>query len=351
MAEVSVELAFEQRRLMVSHFQTVRLKQEAKIKPQRLIGGALIVNPGKQPVLEDRVVSISPHELAIQVQAIGLCRTDLRVFDGTIPVSTPLVPGHEFAGVVVAIGDDVASFKAGDRVVVNPVYPCGRCNFCEQSPELCQQTKFLGVGLDGACRQFISVPESAVFPIPDSLSFREAAFAEPVAASLAVLNASIKPENKGVLLGSNRISELTMRILSVNGFNNITRCSEADLANLPSHTFDFAIETMATTETINHLIRCLKPNGTLVLKSRQQTPIELTLADLLPKRLRIECVNYGPFSGAIELLASGRVSVKDLVGTEYALSDFELAFAQAAKDEQVKTFIVPNASSLPATEG
>ena len=316
-----------------------------------MIGRTLIINPETQPVLEDQVVSISPNELAIQVRAIGLCRTDLRVFDGTIPVSMPLVPGHEFAGVVVATGDDVAAFKAGDHVVVNPVLSCGRCSFCEQSPELCQQTKFLGVDLDGACRQFINVPESAVFPIPDTLCFREAAFAEPVAASLAVLNASIKLEDKGVLLGSNRISELTMRILSVNGFNNITRCSEKDLANLPSHTFDFAIETMATTETINHLIRCLKPNGTLVLKSRQQAPVELTLADLLPKRLRIECVNYGPFSDAVELLASGRVSVKDLVGTEYALSDFELAFAQAAKDEQVKTFIVPNASSLPATEG
>ena len=314
------------------------------IDGERQFSGLAVVVETGGPVLQMR--SMGPprlNDVVVQVEALGLCRTDLRVFAGQIPVSTPLVPGHEFAGVIANVGKGVKTASLGDRVVVNPVLACGRCEFCDQSPTLCQQTQFLGVDLDGACAEFMTVPASAVFRIPDSLAFNVAAFAEPVAASLAVLNASLQPQQRGVVLGSNRIATLTRRILQAHGFEDVVECSEQDVSVLTANSFDFAIETFATSETIRHLIRSLRPRGTLVLKSRLRTPIELTIAELLPKQLRIECVNYGAFPEAIDLLSSGKVNVNDLIGPEFALADFDRAFAHAMQDESVKTFIAPGA--------
>lgn len=330
--------------------KSVKESHVAKNTETQFCGTAVVIRPGG-PTFETRDVKTpAADEVVIGVKSLGLCRTDLRVFNGQLAVPRPLVPGHEFSGVVARVGRNVNSVGVGDRVAVNPVLACRSCEFCNESPQDCQHTQFLGVDLDGACAEFATVPQSATFRIPDTLGFDTAAFAEPVAASLAVLNADIKPNQQGVLLGSNRIAVLTRRILEAHGFLNVTCCGENDSSRLPANTFDFAIETLATTATVNTLIRSLRPRGTLILKSRQPTPVQLTISDLLPKQLRIECVNYGSFHKAIDLLNSGTVNVQDLVGPSFAIADFQQAFVNAAQDEYVKTFIKPNATSTSQVE-
>ena len=90
-------------------------------------------------------------EVVIQVAALGLCRTDLRVISGEIVTARPRIPGHEFSGIIHSVASDVSSLQPGDRVVVNPVLPCGECRYCDdQRSDICQQARFLGVDLDGA---------------------------------------------------------------------------------------------------------------------------------------------------------------------------------------------------------
>jgi len=274
-----------------------------------LVGAAVRVE-ATGPVLGPSVMS-SPAsgEITIAVAALGLCRTDLSVVSGAIATDGSIVPGHEFAGTVALVGALVEDFEVGDHVVVNPILPCGLCAYCADArPDICQSPTMLGVDHDGACADYVTVPRSAVYRIPDDLPFTVAAFAEPVAASLAVVDA------------------------------DVTLCAPDGLEHLPPDTFDFAIETVATTTTINQLIQLLRPKGVLVLKSRQHTPVQLTIADLLPKQLRMQAVNYGSFEQAISLLASGAVEVGDLIGPTFELDDFEAAFACAA-GEQVKVFI------------
>ncbi|MEM7477437.1 MAG: alcohol dehydrogenase catalytic domain-containing protein [Planctomycetota bacterium] len=315
---------------------------EEKFQIQRAV-----VVQASGPALQERAVeSVHKKEVLIRVEALGLCRTDLRVYDGKIPVAIPLVPGHEFAGVVECVGADVTHVVCGDRVAINPVLACGDCPFCDD--QLCQQTQFLGLDVNGACAEICKVPSSAVYKISKDLPFEVAAFAEPVAASLAVLNADIKRDQRGLLLGDNRIAVLTQRILQAFDFSNVAMASPEDLSSLEPHCFDYAIETLATTQTIRGLVRSVKPGGLVILKSRQQVPIELTLAELLPKNIKFQCVNYGRFDKALDLLTTGEVEVRDLVGPAFGLSDFEEAFEYASENESSKTFIRPQLASISA---
>jgi len=102
-----------------------------------------IVSRSGRLAIED--ISHSPlanNELSIDVMAIGICRTDLYAISGEIPTKPdPLIPGHEFSGVVAEVGVDVVRFQVGDRVVINPVVGCGLCFDCQhEQSHLCSRT-------------------------------------------------------------------------------------------------------------------------------------------------------------------------------------------------------------------
>ncbi|HIE95416.1 MAG: alcohol dehydrogenase catalytic domain-containing protein [Fuerstiella sp.] len=282
-------------------------------------------------------------EVVIQVAALGLCRTDLRVISGEIDTARPRIPGHEFSGIIDSVASDVSPLQPGDRVAVNPVFPCGQCRYCDdQRSDICQQTRFLGVDLNGALAEFVAVPAHSVHAIPDSLSYAEAAFSEPMCASLAVLKSGIQPHQRGLILGHNRIAELTRRVLVANQFHDIT-VLPADFQDLPQDAFDFAIETVATTETIHALCHSVVPGGRVILKSRQPDPVQITVSKLLPREVTLCAVNYGCFQHAVNLLADRVVKVDDLIGPRFSLNDFASAVDLAERDELRKIFIEPNA--------
>src|SRR2546429_9321146 len=134
-------------------------------------------------------------ELLIRVEACGICGTDLHIIDGDSSLARyPIVPGHEFAGEVVALGSNVAQrnsvgevgITVGSRVAVEPNLYCGQCEPCRSGHEnLCLNYTALGVTLNGAIAEYVTVPAAKSYPLPDTMSLREAALIEPV--SRAVL--------------------------------------------------------------------------------------------------------------------------------------------------------------------
>ena len=182
-------------------------------------------------------------EVLIQVHAVGLCRTDLYVMAGQVPGKPDVIPGHEFAGVVVGVGSGVRTARVGQRVVVDPLIACGRCQNCEAGhADDCQLTTFLGVDCDGACAELIAIPESAVFPIPAAIPWQAAVFAEPLAATLSVFKADIRAEQRGLIFGESRIAELTLRMLQASGFSSVQLCADDAAGSLPRNYFDFIVE-------------------------------------------------------------------------------------------------------------
>lgn len=281
-------------------------------------------------------------DVIIDVALAGLCRTDVFVAEGRIAGKTPqLILGHEFSGTVIAAGSNT-NIKAGQRVTAMPVLPCGRCPLCAAGRAIsCQHTTMLGIEHDGAFAERVKLPASAVYTIPDSLSFRQAAYSEPVAAALSVLKSGIQPDEKGVIYGNNRFGQLIERILRAHGFADVEIFDPAATHVLPEGVYDFAIETLATTETLRDLMRMVRVEGRIVLKSRKHEPIGLVLAEAVRREITLSAVNYGDFREAIDLMASGRIAVEDLLGEEYALDAFAGVFERSKTHEARKVFFDP----------
>jgi L-iditol 2-dehydrogenase len=274
-------------------------------------------------------------EVLIDVHAAGICRTDLHVARGLIPTRGPLILGHEFAGRVNAVGRRVRDLPVGSAVTVVPALPCGTCSTC---PRNCARPIMLGVDRDGAFAEQVRVPRYAVLPLPDGMPFDQGAYTEPVAASLAVLDAGISPDQLGVIAGDNRIARLTERVLDARGFRPLVRYVPG-APPLEADRFDFAIETLPRTDVMSELIRLVRPGGKIVIKSRAVEPVGIDFSAAIRKTLSFHAVGYGSFEEALALLASGRLALDDLLGPSYPLEQFERAFAEA--ESACKVFLAP----------
>ncbi|HET6251487.1 MAG TPA: alcohol dehydrogenase catalytic domain-containing protein [Tepidisphaeraceae bacterium] len=289
-----------------------------------------------------RPARTSADEVLIRVAAAGVCRTDVYVAIGRIPAADPLVLGHEFSGIIEEAGS-ASAFSRGERVAVMPLIPCGNCSECNRDlATLCQNRTMLGVDRDGAFAEFVTVPTKAVWRIPQKLSFTEAAYAEPVAAALGVLNAELPAGAKGLIYGKNRFSALVRQVLTASGFTDID-IHDAGVrgGRLADNSYDFAIETIADSNALSAIVRAVRPRGTVVLKSRPPIPIGLDMHTAVMKELTLRGACYGSFKQGIGMMVEGAIDVRGLLGEVHPLEDFQAIFARALEDESTKLFFSP----------
>lgn len=124
-------------------------------------------------------------EVLIRVRVCGLCKTDMHIHHGHFLSAFPLVPGHEFAGEVTAVGDVVTRVKVGDRVVADNERQCGTCYFCRRGqPLFCENVVAQGVNAPGGFAEYVLVEEEQVYHLADHISFREGALVEPTACAV-----------------------------------------------------------------------------------------------------------------------------------------------------------------------
>lgn len=282
----------------------------------------------------------SSMDVEVQVMRAGICRTDLYVARGLLKSADPVVLGHEFAGVVTAVGEDVQELTVGDQVTASPFVGCGRCVACSagEASYRCLKPKMIGVDVDGAFAEYCVVPASLIYRIPDSLGFEKGAYVEPVAASLAVVEAGIDPSQRGLIYGGGRIAELTRRILSAHGVVNPAVFEPDEGGRLEECSLDFIVETRATERAMADMVDALKPGGLLVLKSRPRRDVSIDFREVVRKELRLQGAHYGSFEEAIELLASGRLEVADLFGATHEMSEYAGVFEALWSDESKKHF-------------
>lgn len=281
------------------------------------------------------------RSVIVRVIIAGLCRTDLYAAEGKIKVCDPLVLGHEFSGVIEEIGSEVEGYKPGQRVTVNPVMPCFNCKLCLTGLQaFCQESTFLGVDRCGCFAEYVCVPQTALLPLPDGISDLAAAYTEPVAASLAVLKAGIKPNERGLIYGKNRFSQLLEQILRVESITNF-QSVDPSFDRMEDSAFDYVIETVLSTEAIPQMVRALKPGGKLILKSRQYEPVAIRMNELLKKEPVMHVVNYGSFEEAVQWLAAGKIDVESLVDGIYNLEEYTQVLLAAQRKEALKPFFAP----------
>ncbi|MDV6032496.1 MAG: alcohol dehydrogenase catalytic domain-containing protein [Phycisphaera sp. RhM] len=289
-----------------------------------------------------------PAHVTVEVSLVGLCRTDLAVASGRLKVQTPRVLGHEFVGRIVSVGSDVRGLSIGDKIAADPVLRCRRCDRClGRWQYACPQAKFLGVDVDGAIADSITIPWQNAWRLPESLDDRVGALLEPVAACAAVLKAPLGTRQHGVVYGYGRLAKLTAMILRSRGFA-FTRCVHPNQQPLGTDQYDFAIDTEGTTDSLAQLVDCLRPGGVLVWKSRPLRPIAFNLKAMLPKEHQIFPVNYADFGEARRLLLDSAIDFASLLGPVWSADQATQAFKAAQSDSSRKHFIeLTSVQSLP----
>ena len=184
---------------------------------------AAVLREFKSPLSMEDVPkpSLAAGEILIEVHACGVCHSDLHVADGDWPqivpiTKKPLILGHEIAGRVAEVGEQVSNLRVGDRVGVPWVYwTCGVCDFCREGNEnLCSKQKITGVTVDGGYAEFVKAPATHATKIPDELAFSDAAplFCAGVTVYRALRRAKLMPGQRLAIFGVGGLGHLAVQI-------------------------------------------------------------------------------------------------------------------------------------------
>ncbi len=155
---------------------------------------AVIVEPGRIEIRSVPDPVPGPRDVVVRVAGCGICGTDLHIMDGEFAPAYPIVPGHEFAGEVVAAGTDVTLVRVGDRVAVDPSLYCGGCYQCRRGRgNLCENWAAIGVTAPGGAAEYAVAPQQNCFPLPAGTDPADAALIEPL--SCAVRGFDVLPRH------------------------------------------------------------------------------------------------------------------------------------------------------------
>lgn len=170
-----------------------------------------------------------PGMALLRITAVGVCGSDIHTYQdariGDTVVETPLILGHEFAGVVEAVGAEsydgnFQPLPVGTRVAVDPAQPCGRCEMCEQGhPNLCHRLHFCGTYPDaGSLSEYMIMPARSCFPIPDAMDDASAALLEPLGIAIHAIDlAKLRVADSAVILGAGPIGLYILQMAKLAG--------------------------------------------------------------------------------------------------------------------------------------
>lgn len=184
----------------------------------------VILEPNVAELQEITRPVIKEDELLIKVSAAGFCGTDVHTFKGEHPSQYPLVPGHEFSGIVYDIGKRTSQFEVGDKVVVDPNVFCESCWQCKQNKQIhCERIQVVGNTRNGAFAEFVNVPEKCAFLIPDNSDMAVMSLAEPLACVINAHNRIPIPIGGDVLIfGAGTIGLMHLLVSKRRGAATVT---------------------------------------------------------------------------------------------------------------------------------
>lgn len=202
----------------------------------------------KIEVKDVNIPNLKPNDVLIKVKTAGICGSDIHTYTGVHPFrKPPVIIGHELAGEVVDVGENVTTIKKGDRVTVEPQIGCGECEYCLNGEvNYCENRGAPGVNnWFGSMAEYFVAPEITVYKLPEGMSFDEGALVEPFAVGVhAVRKAGIEVGDKVAVLGAGPIGLLALAAAKAAGATSL----------LITDVLDYALksaEQMGATHTLN----------------------------------------------------------------------------------------------------
>lgn len=317
--------------------------------------------PGRAEFTNAEIPQPGSDDVLIQVHAAGICGTDIHIFKGEYEAQYPLIPGHEFSGVVASVGERVTRYKVGDRVTADPNIPCNRCPPCQRNePNQCHNLAAVGVTRDGAFAEYVVVPEGNVFPI-GNMSFAAAAMVEPLACvAWGLERVRIPPGASVLILGAGPMGCLLAQAIRASGASKLV-VSDTVPYRLALVAELGATETVLSDEKQAQRFKAIEPNGFNMVVDATGIPHVLESAfdylrprgtlwvfGVTPRDTRISFMPYEvfrkdltivgsfavnrTFQASIAMIESGVVKVESLISHRLPLEDFAKGFELAQSD-------------------
>ena len=329
---------------------------------------AVLIRPS-EIVLEERPMpEPGPRDVLVEVSAVGVCGSDVHYYEhgriGSHIVRGPLVLGHESAGRVVEVGEEVTKHAVGDRVTLEPGVPCGRCRECRAGRyNLCPDVVFFATPpVDGAFADFVTIHEDFAFALPDELSDEVGALMEPLSVGIwACRKAGVSAGDRVLITGAGPIGLLAMQVALAFGATQveISDLSEPrlELARRTGATrafqpgtdepgeADALIECSGSARALDAGVRAVRPAGTAVIVGMgpgETAEIPLSLIQTREIWLTGTFRYANTYPTAIALAAGGRVDLDAIITGHYPLEETERALRAGLDDPaNVKAVVHP----------
>ena len=241
---------------------------------------ALLLNDiGKLEIVERPVPPLESNHVLVEVKACGICGSDIpRVYtDGAHRM--PIVPGHEFSGIVKAVAADVDKRWLNKRVGVFPLIPCMKCHQCKQKRyEMCENYSYLGSRTDGGFAEYVAVPSWNLIELPEAVTYKQAAMLEPLAVvAHAIRKPAVKPNDEVTVIGLGAIGLLTTMLLKEVGVDIVYTIGNKSYQNeyaatlgacpiVPSESSSAVVfECVGSEQSLQQAINLAAPAGTIVI--------------------------------------------------------------------------------------
>ncbi len=325
--------------------------------------------------IEDRETPpVGPDEVLVRVEAGGICGSDLHYYNhggfGAIRIREPMILGHEVAGRVAETGAAVEHIAVGDLVAVNPSRPCGDCEYCRRAMyNQCLDMRYYGSAMrfphvQGAFREALTAKAWQCHKLPDTVSARDAAFAEPLSVALHAVNRAGALIGRRVLVtGTGPIGALVVAVAKSHGalqvvatdvvdaaleraravgadttINVASNASELDTFAEGKGTFDIVVEASGNQAALTSALNVIRPRGRLV-QLGLGGDVSIPQNVLVAKEIEL-CGSFRfheEFAWAVELIGAGRIPLAPLLTGVFPIEDAVAAFEAAGdRSESMK---------------
>jgi alcohol dehydrogenase/L-iditol 2-dehydrogenase len=327
---------------------------------------------GSVEIREIAVPVIGDDDVLLEVVNVGVCGSDLHQWtaDHSWPVNYPVVLGHEFGGLIAAVGKNVSVWKEGDRVVsetaaiINPNSPMSKTGLYNLDPD----RKGFGYGVNGAMTRYVRVPARCLHKVPAQLSFEEACLTEPccVAYNSVAVNSSVKPGDRVIVIGPGTIGILCAAVARICGAEVAVVGLESDklrldiakqygcetiigdatewAKNRDGLGADLIVDAAGASITLKMALQWVRPNGQITKVGWGPQPLGFSLDPLVQKNVTLKgsfSHNWPIWERVIALLASGSLNVKPIIGGVWAIDQWKEAFEKMHHGEVVKSVLKP----------
>lgn len=313
-------------------------------------GYDMVISEVEMPKIEQQ------NEVLVKTKRVGICGSDMHIYHGTNPLATyPRVIGHEVAGEVVEVGENVKTLKKGDHVVVEPISYCGTCYACRKGrPNVCEDLSVFGVHEDGGMREFFVLPEHQLHAVDTSLEWDEVVLAEPYTiGAQAIWRGGVEKGDTVLIQGCGPIGICALKMAKLQGAyvimtdlseerlefareNGADRVIHASDESVEEKTMDYTnglginvvIDAVCLPSTFELGPKVASPAGTIVCLGFDEKPSQIPQLPITKKELTIvgSRLQTNQFKNVVELLNNKQLQSNGLITQTFSLKDVEEAF-------------------------